>query len=84
MMVLLAMPAGLFDAEKELQRLSKQESKIAADLEGLTKRLSASNFVDKAPQAVVEKAYAQQAELQKKLEAVQQKQADMAQLATAL
>lgn len=75
------MLAGLFDAEKELGRLAKQEAKIAADLEGLTKRLSSSNFVDKAPKAVVDKAHAQKAELQEKLEAVQQKQSDMAQLA---
>ena len=77
----LALCAGLFDAEKELQRLGKQESKIAAELEGLTKRLSASNFVDKAPKAVVDKARAQQAELETKLGAVKQKQSDMAVLA---
>ena len=76
-----ASTAGLFDADKELQRLAKQESKIAADLEGLTKRLSSPKFVDKAPKAVVDKAHAQQAELQEKLNAIKQKQSDMAQLA---
>ena len=72
---------GLFDADKELQRLAKQESKTAAYLEGLVKRLSSPNFVDKAPKAVVDKAHAQQAELQQKLNAIKQKQSDMAQLA---
>ncbi len=58
--------AGLIDKEAELERLNKEIGKISADVERTEKKLSNPNFVDKAPEAVVQKekdklAHAQEA-----------------------
>ncbi len=48
-------PMGeLIDREKELERLEKEEKKLIGEIERLDKKLSNKNFVDKAPQNVVE------------------------------
>ncbi len=65
--------AGLFDAAKELARLTKQEAKLVKELSQLEGRLSNKSFVDKAPEAVVAEVREQAAELRGKLEAVQAK-----------
>ncbi len=46
---------GLIDKEAELKRLGKEIGKIRDDLSRTEKKLSNSNFVDKAPEAVVQK-----------------------------
>ncbi|MEN8214212.1 MAG: valine--tRNA ligase [Pseudomonadota bacterium] len=47
--------AGLIDVEAERQRLQKEIGRIGAELERTEKKLANPNFVDKAPEAVVQK-----------------------------
>lgn len=47
--------AGLIDKEAELERLNKEIGKIEADMKRTEGKLSNANFVDKAPEAVVQK-----------------------------
>ncbi len=47
--------AGLIDKEAELKRLEKEINRIKGDLERTEKKLQNPNFVDKAPEAVVQK-----------------------------
>ncbi len=47
--------AGLIDKEAELTRLEKEMGRLKGDLERTGKKLSNPNFVDKAPEAVVQK-----------------------------
>lgn len=47
--------AGLIDKDEELQRLSKDISKLEANIEKTRNKLNNPNFKDKAPAAVVEK-----------------------------
>lgn len=54
MKVLIPM-AGLIDKEAELARLEKEIAKIQSDVERINKKLNNPNFVDKAPEAVVQK-----------------------------
>ena len=54
-MKLLIPLAGLIDKEVELERLNKEIGKITADVERTEKKLGNPNFVDKAPEAVVQK-----------------------------
>jgi valyl-tRNA synthetase len=54
MKVLIPM-AGLIDKDAELARLEKEIGKIRGDLERTEKKLQNPNFVDKAPEAVVQK-----------------------------
>ena len=56
--------SGLIDVEKEKQRLEKQMTKLAKEIEKLSGRLQSKGFVDKAPPAVVDKAKAELAELE--------------------
>ena len=56
--------SGLVDTEKEKQRLEKQSTKLAKEIEKLAGRLKSNGFVDKAPPAVVDKARAELAELE--------------------
>jgi len=63
--------AGLIDAEKEKQRLEKQSTKLAKEIEKLAGRLNGKGFVDKAPPAVVDKARAELAELEDQASKVQ-------------
>ena len=64
---------GLFDAEKEIQRLQKQKDKTCKDLSGLQGRLSNPKFVSSAPEDVVESARSQAAELEEKVAMIEQK-----------
>ena len=61
---LLIPMAGLIDAEAELARLAKQLEKVAKDLAKVSGKLSNEKFVGKAPEAVIAKEKAKQAELQ--------------------
>jgi valyl-tRNA synthetase len=54
MQVLIPM-AGLIDVEAERQRLKKEIGRLSGDRERTEKKLSNPNFVDKAPEAVVQK-----------------------------
>ncbi|MBA1332745.1 hypothetical protein QQ73_17255 [Candidatus Endoriftia persephone str. Guaymas] len=47
--------AGLIDKDAELARLEKEMGKLQAELERTDKKLANPNFVDKAPEAVVQK-----------------------------
>jgi valyl-tRNA synthetase len=47
--------AGLIDKEAELARLEKEMGKLQQDAERTEKKLSNPSFVDKAPDAVVQK-----------------------------
>ena len=64
---------GLFDAEKEVQRLQKQKDKICKDLSGLQGRLSNPKFVSSAPPEVVEETRSQARELEEKVAIIEQK-----------
>lgn len=63
---------GLFDAEKEVQRLQKQKDKTNKDLSGLQGRLSNPKFVSSAPADVVESVRSQAAELEEKVAMIDQ------------
>ena len=59
--------SGLIDPVKERQRLERQETKLAKEIEKLSARLGSSGFVDKAPAAVVEKARGELKELEEQM-----------------
>jgi len=59
---------GLIDTEKERARLQKEEERIMAQILPLSKRLSDSNFVDKAKPEAVTKAKLDLAQLASELE----------------
>ena len=48
--------SGLIDPEKERKRLEKQNEKLQKEIQKLAGRLNSKGFVDKAPEAVVDKA----------------------------
>lgn len=77
--VLLPM-AGLFDANKEQQRLQKQQAKLEKDLQGLQGRLKNPKFVQNAKPEVVREAQQAAAEGEQKLAQIQQKMQQMAHL----
>jgi len=60
-----------------VKRLTKQAAKVEKDLNALNGRLSSPNFVDKAPQKVVDGARAEAAELQAQLDAITEKMQQM-------
>lgn len=62
--------SGLIDPEKERARLTKQQGKLAIEIEKLAGRLKSKGFVDKAPAAVVDKAKAELKELENQAEMV--------------
>jgi valyl-tRNA synthetase len=63
--------AGLIDKDAELARLQKEIEKLEKQVNGVNNKLANANFVDKAPAAVVEKEKAKQAELQSKIDNLQ-------------
>lgn len=59
-------PLGSFiDANAEIQRLNKELEKAEKDIAGVTGRLSNKAFVDKAPEAVINKAKQQMSDAEK-------------------
>src|SRR5437660_12886258 len=60
--------AGLIDFAAEKARVEKELGRIAAELQGIEKRLSNKGFVERAPAEVVEKDRARAEELQAKRE----------------
>ncbi len=63
--------AGLFDVAAERTRLSRELEKVRAELDGLGKRLSNPQFVDRAKPEVVAEARQKQADLQARAEKVE-------------
>ncbi|HEX4911800.1 MAG TPA: hypothetical protein VFV64_13670, partial [Permianibacter sp.] len=64
--------AGLIDVEAEKTRLTKEISKLAAEVERLNGRLSNPAFADKAPTAIVQKERDKLAETQTALVKLQE------------
>ncbi len=60
--------AGLIDKKAEIIRLEKEANKCKSDLTKSHTKLDNPNFVDKAPEAIVEKEQTRAKELQRKLE----------------
>ncbi|MCG7865242.1 MAG: valine--tRNA ligase [gamma proteobacterium symbiont of Stewartia floridana] len=63
--------AGLIDKAAEIKRLEKEINRLQSDAERTDKKLSNPNFVDKAPEAVVQKERDKLAESRKALESLQ-------------
>ena len=72
--------SGLFDANKEQQRLQKQQAKLEKDLQGLQGRLTNPKFVQNAKPEVVKEAQQAAAEGEQKLAQIQQKMHQIAHL----
>ena len=62
---------GIIDFDLEAQRLDKELNKLAKELTTVSKKLSNRNFLDKAPQDVVEKVKTKHASLQEKQQKLQ-------------
>jgi len=67
----------LIDVEKETARLKKQLEKLEKDFEGLSRRMNAPGFADKAPAAVVAQTKEQSADLQERISAVKKRLVDV-------
>ncbi|MES9838677.1 MAG: valine--tRNA ligase, partial [Candidatus Thiodiazotropha sp.] len=63
--------AGLIDKEAESKRLEKEIGRMQGDVERIEKKLANPSFVDKAPQAVVEKERDKLTESKSALETLQ-------------
>ncbi len=70
-MNLLIPLAGLIDKEAELARLEKNMTKYQADADRIKGKLGNANFVDRAPEAVVEKEREKLAEAESALKSLQ-------------
>ena len=79
-MDLLIPMAGLIDKDAELSRIAKQLEKTQQELARVTGKLSNEGFVAKAPEAVLEKERAKQAELEQAVAKLQAQQAEIAAL----
>ncbi|MBU1311714.1 MAG: valine--tRNA ligase [Gammaproteobacteria bacterium] len=77
---LLIPMAGLIDKDAELSRIAKQLEKTQQELARVTGKLSNEGFVAKAPEAVLEKERAKQAELEQAVAKLQAQQAEIAAL----
>ena len=62
---------GLIDADAEIARLEKEETRLSGAITGLEKKLGNSNYVDRAPADVVEKTRQTLAANQEQLAAIQ-------------
>jgi valyl-tRNA synthetase len=76
-MDLLIPMAGLIDKEAELNRISKQLDKTAQELARVSGKLANQGFVAKAPEAVLDKERAKQAELEQAMVKLQAQQAEI-------
>lgn len=79
-MDLLIPMAGLIDKDAELSRIAKQLEKTQQELARVAGKLSNEGFVAKAPEAVLEKERAKQAELEQAVAKLQAQQAEIAAL----
>jgi len=76
-MDLLIPMAGLIDKEAELNRISKQLEKTNQELGRVSGKLNNPGFVAKAPEAVLAKERAKQAELQQAISKLDAQQAEI-------
>ena len=76
----MCVTAGLFDANKEQQRLEKQQVKLEKDLQGLQGTLKNPKFMQNAKPEVVQEAQQAAAEGEHKLAQIQQKMGQIAHL----
>ena len=67
--------------DKEAARLRKQREKVEKDVASHTARISNPSFVDRAPAAVVAEVHDKLSEAQRKLAALDEKLAQMLQVA---
>ncbi|MCP4701194.1 MAG: valine--tRNA ligase [Gammaproteobacteria bacterium] len=72
--------AGLIDKDAELERLNKEMNKLRKDLEKCTRKLENANFVQRAPQAVVDKERQRVAEMSSSLRQLEMQAAKIAAL----
>jgi valyl-tRNA synthetase len=79
-MDLLIPMAGLIDKDAELSRIAKQLEKTQQELARVSGKLANEGFVAKAPEAVLEKERAKQAELEQAVSKLQAQQAEIAAL----
>ena len=79
-MDLLIPMAGLIDKDAELSRIAKQLEKTQQELARVAGKLANEGFVAKAPQAVLQKERAKQAELEQAVAKLQAQQAEIASL----
>ncbi|QBL08378.1 valine--tRNA ligase [Rheinheimera sp. D18] len=79
-MDLLIPMAGLIDKDAELSRIAKQLEKTQQELARVAGKLGNEGFVAKAPEAVLEKERAKQAELEQAVAKLQAQQAEIAAL----
>ncbi|WP_333608615.1 valine--tRNA ligase [Arsukibacterium sp.] len=77
-MDLLIPMAGLIDKDAELSRITKQLEKTQQELSRVAGKLANQGFVAKAPEAVLEKERAKQAELEQAVAKLQAQQAEIA------
>ena len=61
---------GLIDMEKEIERLEKELDKWRKELERVNKKLANENFVNKAPEKIINEERAKQAQYQEKFDGV--------------
>jgi valyl-tRNA synthetase len=64
---------GLFDVQKELNRLERQKGKLQKSFQGLQARLSNPKFVESAPEKVVQESRALADELREQIALVDEK-----------
>jgi valyl-tRNA synthetase len=72
---------GIIDFAKEKARLAKEITKLTGELTAISKKLGNENFLDKAPEEIVEKVkkkYARAVEKQQKLQATLEKVKELA------
>ena len=65
--------AELVDVDKEIERLKKEEKRLASELERSEKMLSNPNFVNKAPQAKIEEEKQKQEKYQSMMNQVKER-----------
>jgi len=64
--IAIPLEEGVFDLEREKQRLEKELAKIMLDIEKIEKRLHKDNFINRAPKEVIQETEARLQELQNK------------------
>ncbi|MCL1123793.1 valine--tRNA ligase [Shewanella surugensis] len=79
-MELLIPMAGLIDVAAEVARIDKQLDKADSEFKRIEKKLSNQGFVAKAPEAVIEKERAKQAEYQRDIDKLTEQKAELAKL----
>jgi valyl-tRNA synthetase len=70
--------AGLIDKEKELERLSREEEKLAKERDGLVARLDNPQYIDRAKPEVVQRDRDALAEVSEKLRNLQERRQQVA------